>query len=344
MTIKITNIILLTSFLFACSTNKGGIIKRVNYFPINGELNCATTIIPVSILQPTRIFTYEDKLVIFDDVKNEIFKVFKLPEIDYLYGLGDIGRGPNEFLFIDGNYIRVINKEIELLDNGKLKRIQIANDSLITKTANSVIVLDNPLNNLQRINDSIYISDNIFSDNEYEHLMINLRTNKVIKKFGEYPDKQGLMIKTNVEGYQVFKKVNNSSPSGDYFVAFYEYFNRFKIYNNNGSLQKDVFLDDEKEPTVSVSNMGNSPIYFFSQPCVTVDYIYVLRLSKSEVDLQKDFGSFKPELLIFNWNGDAIAKYKLNKPITSIAISEEGKKLYGVNIMKENEIYTFNLY
>lgn len=343
MNMKPANIIFLTLLLIACSANNDKTIIRVDAFPVNAELKCKTINIPVNLLQPAGIFTYEDNLVVFDNVKTEIFKVFKLPEIDYLYGLGNIGRGPNEFLFVDENCIGVNNNEIELLDNGRLKRIQVTPDSLITKSAVDIIALDNPLNNLRRINDSIYISDNVFSDNEFEHLLINIKENNVINKFGKYPDSRGLDIKTNEEGYQLFRKVSMSSPSGDHFVAFYGFINRFKIYDGKGNLQRDIFLEDKKGQMLSVTNMMSSPIYFFSQPCVTDDFIYVLRLSMSEADLQKDIENFKPELLIFNWDGDAIAKYKLNKPITSITISEKDKKLYGVNLMKENEIYTFDL-
>jgi hypothetical protein len=57
----------------------------------------------------------------------------------------------------------------------------------------------------------------------------------------------------------------------------------------------------------------------------------------------KDINNFKPELLIWDWNGTLINRYKLDKPVTRYAISEKHQKLYGTFLMKADEIYVFDL-
>ncbi len=340
--IKSKTIILLTIlFLTSCGTKNEKDSIIVDSFPINTKLIGTVVKIPVNILSPSGICIIDDKLVVYDNVKNDLFKVFKLPNLDYLFSWGNIGRGPDEFIFIDGNYFRAFKNELELVDHGRLKRLLINSDGLSTKSVIKLPQLQNPINHLQRINDSIYISDNIFTDGEFEHFLINVNTNKIIRKFGKYPD-DGLNIKNNVEKYQIYSKSNISSLNGEKFVVFYMYFNRIKIYNSQGEIQKIIFLRDEEIKKYSVENRDNNPMYF-AIPYATEKYFYVLRFNQTEDEIFKNIDNFKPELLIWDWDGNPVAQCKLDKPVIYFAVSEKFKKLYGTNLMKENEIYVFDL-
>ena len=60
----------------------------------------------VSLLNPADIVNVADKYLVISDSDSEGFiKVFKLPEMDFLYSWGMQGQGPNEFEFIPLNEI-----------------------------------------------------------------------------------------------------------------------------------------------------------------------------------------------------------------------------------------------
>ncbi len=337
-----TIILLIILFLTSCVNKNIEENIIVDSFPEMYSLTGTTINSPVTMLSPIKNCIINDKLIVYDAVKNDLFKVFKLPDLDYLFSWGNIGRGPDEFLSIDNNYIRVFNNVLELLDRGRLIKILVNENSMTIKSITGLPNLQNPINGLQKINDSIYIIDNIFTDGEFEHLLINVQTNKIIKKFGKYPDDR-LNIKNSLQKYQIYFKSNISSPNKGIFIVFYMYFNRIKIYNRQGELQKNISLRDREIKKYSVEPQINNPIYF-AFPYATEKYFYVLRLNKTDDEIIKNIDKYNPELLIWDWNGNPIAKCKLDKPIFGYyAISEKYKKLYGTNLMKENEIYVFDL-
>ncbi len=328
--------------LSGCGAGDRNSIVTTDSFPLKIELNSTAIDIPVTLLYPTGICITDNKLIVLDRGQEELFKIFKLPEISYLSAPGNIGKGPDEFTTIDENYFKVTNNELELVDNGMLKRLSFSDDGFTIKQVIRLPRLQNPINRLQRINDSIYMSDNIMTDGEFEHLLINVNTGKIVKKFGKYPN-DGLDIKNNNEKYQIYVKQTTSSPDGEKLVVFYTYFNRLRIYDNNGELQKSINLNDVKVRRFSVENRANNPLIFFAQPVATDRFIYSLRLNVSEEELIQSPNDYKTELLIWDWNGNPKAQCKLDRLITSFAISEKHKKIYGVSLMGGNEIFVYNL-
>lgn len=335
-------ILLLFLFLTSCDIKNNRNTFIVKGFPINIELNSTTIDIPINILAPSAITILEDKLLIFDNVKDSLFKVFNLPAIDYLYSYGNLGRGPDEFIFVNFHYIKAINNELELVDNGRLKRLMINQYGFTTKKVITLPRLENPINSPQRINDSIYVADNIFTSDESEHLLINVNMKKIIGKFGRYPN-DDLNIKDNVQKYQIYKKFNISSPAGNHFAVFYKYFNRIKIYNSSGDLQKSINLEDCKIQKFSIEHRERNTIYFYTDPFATEKYFYALRINIPGIEYKKNFDTFRPELLIWDWDGNPTARCILDRPITSFTISEKYREIYGVNSMTESKVYKFDL-
>ena len=82
---------------------------------------------------------------------------------------------------------------------------------------------------------------------------------------------------------------------------------------------------------------------YFALPYATENYVTVFRVNKTDAELASDIDDFKPELLVWNWDGDFIGRCRLDLPMTRYAISEKHKTLYGVFPMKEKEIYHFDL-
>jgi hypothetical protein len=307
--------------------------------PEINKLNGITVKLPVNMLNPKAMCVTDDKLIIFDEVKSDLFKVFKLPDLYYLYSWGNVGRGPNEFLTIDENYFRAFSNQLELMDYGILKRLRIYDDRMEKIDAISLPRLRNPLNRLQKLSDTLYMADNIIDGNQ-EHILINIVKNEIIKEFGKYPD-DNLNIKSNLGRYQIYSKFVISNPKGNKFAVFYESFPRVRIYNSIGELQKSVVIKEDMIRKYSVDNRDQNVIYF-SFPYAE-NFIYVIRVNKTNNQIEESLDNYKPEIMIWDWNGNLITRYKLDKIISRFAVSEKHKRLYGTFVMNENEIYVFDL-
>lgn len=304
------------------------------------NLEGETIILQNSLFNPLAMTILDDKLFVFDDVKEDLIKAYNLPEIEFAYSYGNVGRGPNEFVKIDDNYFRAYSNQIELLDFGVLKRLKIFDNRMETIETISLPRLKNPINRIQKLNDSIYVADNAMDEN-HEHILINIGKNEIIKEFGDYPN-DNLKVKENVEKYQIYAKFVVSNVKQKKFAVFYQSFPKFRIYNELGELQKSILIKDDNSIKYSTENRDQNLIYF-SFPYATENFIYVMRVNKTNDQIMEDLNNFKPEILVWNWDGDLVARYLLDKIISRFAVSEKYKTLYGSFMMIENEIYSFDL-
>jgi hypothetical protein len=303
--------------------------ETINATLPNAERLSGTSVkTPVSMLNQKAMTVVDDKLVVFDRVNDGMFKVFKLPESIHLYSWGRTGRGPDEFISIDPNFFRSYSNHLELMDIGVLKRFEIYENYFKALKSSNLPKLQNPLNSIQKLNDSIYVADNeMEADNE--HILININKNEIVKEFGEYP-KDNLHAKSNLERYQIYLKYVISNPKENKFAVFYESFPKVKYYNSKGELLKSVSIEEGPNFKYSVENKSQNVIYF-SFPYATENYIYAVRVNKTEDQVAQNFEAYEPEIIVWTWNGDLVARYILDKPITRFAVSESHKKLYGTS-------------
>lgn len=294
-----------------------------------------------NILMPTKIFAIEDKLVIFDHTKNDIFKVFKLPNLEFIFSYGNIGKGPDEFSSIDPNSMKKIDNKLCFLDNHTIKWLSVGNDKMAITKSKIIRIEQAPTNRLLLLNDSIYLADAFYGDKiKDEFQLINLNKKKVIRQFGDFPNEK-IDFKNEIEKYLAYMKASASNLNNDKFISFYLYFNRLKIFNNSGRLLKEVVVNSNHSKFKP--DERNNNIIYRVEPYTTDEFIYVLNIEQSKKDFESEISTFMPKLEIWNWQGELLDKYFLDKPIIAFTISEDNSKLYGTSILKMNEIYEFDL-
>lgn len=215
----------------------------ITSFPKAIELKGSVVYTSCRLLNPTRLCIWDDKLILYDHTNDFLFKAFRLPGLEYLDSYGTIGNGPDEFQNIDENYLVTTGRYLEVTDRGKLKRLTFQNDKLSIGQEITLPVLESPLNRLQRLNDTLYMIDNLPTDASCEHNLISMNSNRINKKFGQYPE-DGLVFNSNVEKFQAYRKYDVSKPGGEKIAVFYNYFNKFKIYDVPGELFRTITLND----------------------------------------------------------------------------------------------------
>lgn len=333
--------IILVTLLFFQYNTKCNTTITIKNIAVTDTLIGRTISLSEELLMPIKVLAIDDKLVVFDRVNSDFFKVFKIPEMELLYGFGSKGRGPDEFSHIDPNSMKVVGNKICLLDGNTLKYLNVGNDKITVEQSKTIVIGQAPTNRLLVLNDSVYISDILGGgDLKYEFQKVNLNQKKIEKTFGDYPD-EGIRIKNDIEKYQTYLKASASSPKGDKIISFYLNFNRFKILDNQGKLLKEVVIESNL-PKYKPKDPKNSVIYR-SEPFATGDFVYVLAIEQVQNEVMSNISSFKPKLEIWNWEGELQAKYILDKPIITFTISEENSKLYGTSIADTNTLYEFDL-
>jgi len=321
--------------LLSVSCKKEEDIKIVELGKVS-QINITKHLINSEFLIPAKLFVFKNKLIVFEDLKENIFKVINLPELRYNYSFGVSGQGPNEFMNIGKESINC-SDYLEIFDLNKIKYLNITDSKpVFYKELDLSWLGSDPINNLRKINDSIYFCNNFITqdnDKEFQEININKRTKT---KFGDFPDwnkKLNEPIDKNFE----YVKATCHNELNKKFVVFYYHYPIFKIFSDKNKILKTIRINLPKSKT------AKNKLIYFTEPCVTNEYIYVMWINKTKEEVSKNPEGFSPEMLIFDWEGNLVSHYSLKYPIITFTVSETYKKIYATSFLDSNTIFEYDL-
>ena len=331
-------------FLFSCNDSANE-IKLVS-LPEVVELTSTSNTIDATLLYPAKMFIKGNKLFIFEPLEREMFKVFDFPSLVHLYSFGDRGRGPNEFATPFGNDEIIDNDTdlIEIFDSDQIKFVNISDSLPYIQSKISIPVFKMPINRLRKMNDSLYYHTNWFDgDMENEFTRLNVLTG-VRTYFSPYPN-WVKNLKTTDEKYLTYSKASGYSFTHKMIVAFYYHYPVVKFIDFDGKVVKEIHVNTPKS-NFNIPDTENN-LFFVEFFAITDNYIYVMWFEgKPKKEILDNPENFKPEMLVFDWEGNIEGRYRLDKPIAVFAISEKTNKIYGVPLPEEdviNVIYEYDL-
>lgn len=330
-------LIIILSFVFSCKKNKETVVE---FFPINDHLVSKVVEIPVTMAMALKIIVTENNLIVYDHAKTNFLKVFELPTIQFLCSWGHFGKGGDGVKTFDFGTLKAEGNNFRFVDFLKYQTAVVQHDSIKIIRSQWLRTKVEPLNGLIKINDSIYVF-NRTSEDKFEHTLFNSNNNKQTFNFGDFNDRY--KIDKFFIRNQFYQKRTVAKPDGERMAVFYTIFNKFKLYDNYGNLIKEIRIkNSDIETPIDLKNPMNNTIYN-AETIATNNFIAVLNpnISAEESSRNKKFSN--PTISIWNWNGNPIAKYQLDRPICSFAISEKTQKIYAVSSMVKNEIFEFNL-
>lgn len=287
----------------------------------------------------SKLLTVDDYLILYCKTDSNFFKVFRLPELKYLYSFGKIG-GVQSGYFInpDRNSMRIIDNSLVFLDVNRVISIKIAEDKWNINYEKPTYNRGEYLDNFQLLNDSVYLTSKM--NRKLEFQMIDLNTGKLIKEFGNYPEEHKPQPERNPP--LSYFKSTAIRPDKKTIASFYLYSDMFKIYDN-GILDRDVYiLNNKTEAQDNVSNEHNNVIYRV-EATATDNAIYTLGLKLTEDVLTTGDKKFTPRLEVWDWKGKSLKTYSLNMPITLFCFSEKYNTIYGLHHNDIKELVRFNL-
>jgi hypothetical protein len=309
-------------------------------FPETQNLELKIHEVEVNILTPSKVFPFYDKLIVFDNVEEDLFKVFDATSLEYLYAWGKKGDAPMEFSFIDEHSIKVEGDRFEVLDRFALKTIEVKNDSFQVAHERKLSFSPTPINGLKKISDKIYFSlSELGGKSPHEFQMVDVQLDAVLKGFSEFPQApENLDMQSRSV---VFNKSTVSNLFQKKFASFYLFHNQFRIFNHSGELVKEVILKGDQPFDFTQELRMNKVTY--AEPFATDNFLYVLSVNKSKKEIEENIDAFFPELHVFDWEGNMVKRYPLNQPITTFCVSPDDKMFYGVSFFKMNQLFSATL-
>jgi len=296
----------------------------------------------VSLLNPADIVNVADKYLVISDSDSEGFiKVFKLPEMDFLYSWGMQGQGPNEFEFIPLNEINTEGDNIIFYEFGtRVLREYVVSDTSLVLLEEASLSFDgqtHTLTGITKVKEDLYIAENgaSFDNDTYELIALEPDVDQPLFYFGQFPETK----LTGFEKLYEYLKTTGVSIDGSKIAATYLYHNKIKIFGNDGNLLSEFVVNDSDSP-----NSGEGLSYQYrSVKKATDSNLYFMGMFEYEQTINENIETFKTTFEIWDWSGNQIHRAKFDRPIHNFTVSEKHGKIYAYSVLDMQNIYVFDL-
>lgn len=280
------------------------------------------------LLAPTRMTVCDGRVVIYQCMGDTTFMVIPKPFSGKCYAAGIKGRGPNEFLRVDVQSIAPCGDGFICLDaGGRAKRVSIGDSSIVVSDVSTFNTEGCPQNGI--ITRDGYISANLMNDGS--EFVIYKGDGQPVSAV-QYPEW------ASVDKLRLpFAYIKNmiAHPSGHLFAVFYVYFRKFRIYDTDCHLVRDVDVRvPDSFPLYSPDS--SDPSIAYSYPSATDENIYSLCHNRKKVS---ERGIVFPEIHVFGWYGRFKRRILLDRYIDIFTVDEKNGIVYGFNADDSATLY-----
>ena len=263
-------------------------------------------------------------LVAYEPSKERMFSFWSLPDIHYLFCAGAKGHAGNEFVRLEKTP-GVTEDGFRVFDTAtkRLKRISV------DKTGRfEVADCGSPIPTDETVNRFLFLGNTerylFVPEGESDELcVINAEGKR--NGTGAYPS--SLNPIKDAPLLFTYNKLVVAKPDGTRFAAFYAYMKVCRIYDNKGRLCMETKIGNI-DPNAAIDGKQ----VYATQPVATDNRILILTKEEDGQTVCEEW----------NWDGELIARYGLNKPITCMAF--HNGIIFGIQRNTENKIYTFKLH
>ncbi len=279
---------------------------------------------------------YDSVLVAIDWKRDTLFQAYNLNSKKLIGAFGGYGKGPGEF-FNEPKLTPVFFYEgedlvIQIYDRGRLTFQNINLRKLIE--CGKIVEHDNfvlPNESIQRPT-FMTLDSKIFGSDSSVLQVYNPIGGEIAKRHEPIQIKQALP-----EMYARISRIMyiEKAPNHDRIVGSFNVLKRLHIYNTDGELLRII-----KERGNQVFDTSQEVFYlknkvYFSKSFLSDDYILVL----NENRIERTAGG---ELLLFDYDGNALIKYNLDSYVHWGAVDWTGARFYGYN-SEEGTMFSVSL-
>ena len=295
---------------------------------------------------PIGIQVLDSSILILNWGRDYYVSVFSKKQGKFLNEFGKKGRGPNELnraVSMDYNYEKsTLDIFIRTPKRINYYSIDSIYSNPIAKYTNDFMPEDGSCYHAKRINNGA-ISTGRFNKGRYAYFDF---IKDSINYFGDYPSFNRDFELNSAQKSNLIQGFMKVAPSNDRFVfasSFAEVFEINKFQGSNLKLIKRYSFDN------SEFNKGNgraygkrSNIWAYMHLDVSEERIFALYTNKSVEEYVKN--TFVGEyLLVFDWNGNPIKKFKLDKPIGCFSYDKRDNSIYGIALEDNIKLVKYDI-
>lgn len=303
-------------------------VSYKQHFPIDTAIAVETHSPGDHLVSPGCIDRMGDRILVFggyDEVG-----IYSYPDLNFVKKV--------TLPSISGTLTTVDDGFIYRVSGGNVDRYVLRNDSLYRDSSFVVAQSSETIGAVQELSSGVYIyADGSHFSGMHEFHIMDINCRHCISK-GEYP-----------EGNERFKRLRDFKftykhsvyvkPDKSSFVVVYGRLRRVRIYDKDGELLHDVFLEDAPG-NYKVIPVDYSEWYFhFSSGATTEKYIYLMDYNTPTYPPTKA----RSNLLVLDWQGNLVAKYRLNVLMHGMFVDEQSNTVYGTGWKPETGIVFFTM-
>lgn len=335
--------------IFGCCNNKKDYIIEIKQFPKEISLNYKEVDTPKYLLYVGNMFMTDSLLITIDLKADTIFRVFNLPELSYGFGFVRRGKGPFEEVEIDP-FAQVIDSGLLIyksLTNLKIIKINNKNAKII-----KTIKLPGHLLNLSHIlllNNNFIVGWMWNQNSNKEFIGFSSNSNSYAEFGPNFPSLGKNLPKER--NTAIFSKISTLKPDKTRFASAYDKVKMLRIYSDEGSLLNEIRFKSQTSIPEDLIFPGNKNSIgnlktFYQRIKSTNNYIYALYSGKSVgsiSNVENGNPDICDEIHVFDWNGNPVVKFKLNKLVSSFAVSNMDDIIICYSLSNPDKLYQFDI-
>lgn len=285
-----------------------------------------------------------DSILFLIDMYNEnYFYFYNLNNHELLTSFGNRGKGPDEYYDLpeskEFSYKEGEKVFFYLMGRGKGRINEISKINLLESLMSGKMVIEEkieisykiPSNFIFNLDDSIYVGSGrdergtIFLYNVERDSIFKWQKRTKLKGFGTVHEKSKFLV--NNEHIKV-------SPDRKRIVSRLTYLKRIHIYDNEGDIIRILIDKNNKGLDLSSRIPTCKSNDFYGHHSISSKHILVYNSSYNRVEYNQI-----NEIYIFDYSGNAIAKFNLDRFIYGLVMDWNTNRLYGYD--NENDHFVF---
>lgn len=293
-------------------------------FPIDTSVAIKTYTVG-DLVQPNRIGRMGDRMIALGGY-HEV-GIYSYPELDYI-----------SKTILPASSTTVRNNYLYCETEGNVDTYVLKDDSLCKISSFVIAQCPSSLGTVQELKPGVYIyPDRYDFPGMHEFHMMDIKQRKCISK-GNYPEDNRRF--KHLEDFKLaYAHDIQVKPDKSAFVVIYSSLRRIRIYDKDGELQYDVFLEGSLGNYKIVPTRASEQYWHFLKGVATDKYIYLLNLDRLGVASMIS----RSNILVLDWQGNLITKYRLNVSVNDIFIDEQRNVIYGSCWKQEDGVVFFTM-
>ena len=330
---KYTALLLLLVLFFFTACKKD---NRTNTFSFPQEIKLAVqkelkfdAIGP--LINPSDLYIKNDYLFISSSNTDSILYIYSLPDFKYVNSYGRLGAGPEEF---SGCFTFCKSSDNFIYFKGYSNPMQICSYK-VDKNSKPIVQKKYKLKNATLTNFVTILHDSIYLYFDLDEL--------IIKQVNIYNGKKIRELKLQKDDHKepyFFSNQGVLASNGNSIVYTYSYKKQIDIYDINLSLKKSIVWD-YKQIKPTVYDFDNN-VHHYLNVYAGEKYFYALYSGMSEKSNSKT-PQKNYSLEVYDYDGNPVIKYALEKIPVSFTVDEKRGLLYGFDYRNEGVFYVYEM-